>query len=243
MKRHTIVANWKMQLPLQESISWLSQNKKELSALEDAHDIILCPETIALFPSKDLLDGTHVLLGAQNCSAFLMGAYTGETSVHSLVDAGVSHCIVGHYERRHFFKETDEEIAQKCLNLSTVGIIPILCIGAGFNGASLSETLEKQLSHLRSFWLPERKLFIAYEPAQSIQGTEPAPIVQIETIGQSVRDYLSPCDIQFLYGGSVDASNAQSILSLPGIDGILIGRASLDFQNLKKIVSSLTKAS
>lgn len=243
MKKYIIVANWKMQLPFNESISWLMTNKKELINLSYAHDFILCPETIALPSIRDAVEGTPIKLGAQNCSKFITGAFTGETSVHSLSDAGATYCIVGHYERRHYFNETDEDIAQKCLNLSTVGIIPILCIGATQNGNSLYSTLEKQLAHLRSFWLPERKLCIAFEPAQAISGNTPASAAQIKAVEQSVREYLNPCSIEFLYGGSVDAANAATILSIPGVDGILLGRASLDFQNLKKIVSSLTKAS
>ncbi len=243
MKRHTIVVNWKMQLPLNECVSWLISNKNELLSLGDSQEIIICPETIAIPSTHTILKGTSIRLGAQNCSKFITGPYTGETSVHSLMDAGATYCLIGHYERRHYFNESDEEIAQKCLNLSTVGITPILCIGSAHAEKSLSETLEKQLAPLRSFWLPERNLCIAYEPAASIQGNLAASTTQISAIEQSVRDYLSPCQIQFFYGGSVDASNAASILAIPGVDGILVGRAGLDFQNLKKIVSSLSKAS
>lgn len=243
MKRYTLVANWKIQLPLNESVSWISNHKKELINLGNQCELIICPETIAIAPIHALLDSKKIFVGAQNCSKFLTGAFTGEISVHSLVDAGVTHCIVGHYERRHYFHETDEEIAQKCLNLATVGIIPILCIGALTNEHSLSETLEKQLHHLKSFWVPQRQLYIAYEPPTAIEGDQPAPLSQIIAVEQSIREYLSPAQIQFLYGGSVNSDNAASILAIPGVDGILLGRASLDFQNLKKIVSSLPKAS
>lgn len=125
-KKFLYIANWKSYLPYQQAVQWCTQNATELTTLKNSADIIICPDFLALPEAQKIL--TSISVGAQNCSAYETGAYTGEVSAQSLKEAGIDYCIIGHSERRRIFGETAEIVAQKMGLLLHNGITPVVCL-------------------------------------------------------------------------------------------------------------------
>lgn len=168
--------------------------------------------------------------GSQNVSAFLNGAFTGEVGASMLKNCKVKYCLVGHSERRKFFNETNQELSSKIKILKSNSIIPVLCIGETLlerkNGTFLNK-LKKQME------IYESGVLVAYEPVWSI-GTGLVPTHdEIAEISKFLNINYS---IQVLYGGSVSSKNAKSILSIKNISGLLIGGASLKYEEVNKIL-------
>ena len=229
------VANWK----LNGNLQFIDQFIANIS-LPNANSkcVVICPTAIHLDYLSKNKNGFYV--GAQNVSEYYEGAFTGEISVHSLSDLNVSFCIVGHSERRQFFKEKDKEINLKSDRLIGNKVIPIICIGEtleqkekGITNKVLEEQLMNSIPSSSSF----ENSIIAYEPVWAI-GTGLTPTIdEIDDIHRFIKE----CNGKFnnykiLYGGSVKASNAREITSLPNVDGVLIGGASLKSQEFTKII-------
>lgn len=223
-------------------------NTNELSELARHADIVICPSFVALgtlchFIDKQASDA-HVSFGAQNCSEYASGAYTGEVDALSLKQIGCTFCIVGHSERRKLFHETDTMIAQKIKQLRAHNITSILCIGETLEenqqGATFS-VLEKQLSFVSQLYKDTSDdLIIAYEPVWAI-GTGIVPTLeQLSSIMEWIKNYtlqtIPQAKIRYVYGGSVNATSIQELKTLTLLDGFLIGAASSDFQTFKNIV-------
>jgi triosephosphate isomerase len=233
------VANWKMNKSLLDSIAFVQTYKNELNKLcIPEKQIVLCPSYPALLAVAQLLKDSRVKIGAQDCSAYQNGPYTGQVSALSLKQAGCSYCIVGHKEQRAYHAQTDQEIDQKIHQLITQGITPIICIGESLQEKNNDQTftvLSKQLTAFAPHW-GKSPLVIAYEPVWVIGSGK---IPEISYL-QQIFTWLSAKDVpncQLLYGGSVDEKNIAQLVQIEGIDGFLIGGASLDFQKLQKIVS------
>jgi len=250
MPQKIVVGNWKMQLPFDDAYLWVKQNHDKLIEMADSVDaqIVLCPSFDALSAIAHLLADGPVALGAQDCSAFRFGAYTGQVSATSLAQIGCHYCIIGHSERRQYNHETDQEIADKMERLFKQGITPIACIGEtkqAYEDKKTEEALTAQLKPLfaRIKTLPysQMPIIIAYEPIWSI-GTGIIPEQNyLETIfhwlNQQCTAHLPKKQpYALLYGGSVNDENIQVIKQTPGLSGLLIGSASIDFQKLNNIV-------
>src|SRR3972149_4963667 len=126
------VANWKMQKTFNQSIEWFSKYADDFDKLAILNDIVICPTFLEISEISKIinrLSNKHLFIGAQNCSAFESGAFTGEISAKSLREIGCSYCIVGHSERRDFFNESVKDVSFKVQQLLSVGIKPIICIG------------------------------------------------------------------------------------------------------------------
>jgi triosephosphate isomerase len=199
---------------------------------------------MALHLFKDLISATGFALGAQDCSPFTNGAHTGDVDALSLKQLGCIYCIVGHSERRTVYKESPELVAQKVSQLQLNGITPILCIGETAeeksNGTTMS-ALEAQLKPVLTVSAATQgALMIAYEPVWAI-GTGKQPSTdELNTIVTAIKAYSATMynkPVAVLYGGSVTADTIAQIKKVPGIDGVLIGSASTDFNSLQKIVS------
>ena len=238
------VANWKMNMRLADAVKFAHDNKEgleKLSANPNA-EIVICPSLHTLDRLIQFFKKTEVHIGAQNCSEHEKGAYTGEVSAMSLSDVGIDYCIVGHSERRTYFGETNEMVAQKAAQLFKYGIQPIICIGETkeeYENKKTFEVLEEQLGLVLQV-INDQGFCIAYEPVWSI-GTGIVPEKKyIEDvfawIYQRISQELPEAQFRLIYGGSVDENNAPEIKQVPHVDGFLIGGASLDFQKLKKIV-------
>ncbi len=243
-------ANWKMF----QSFSAVKKFTKQ--ALRD--DLFLHPDKntyigIAasyehLYYVEQKLKKSAVHVGAQDCSNVIAGPYTGQVSVQSLSELNLSFCIIGHSEVRQYLGQSNELIALKFKLLLAANISPIFCIGqtlaqqqAGFTCQVLFDQLEAILDTLSSYH-GTTKIFIAYEPIYAIgSGILPKTeeLQEVFSFLQSLFVQLPIAkNVMFLYGGSVCDAALPQLAEIKGISGFLIGKASIDFQELKKIVES-----
>ncbi len=219
-----------------------------LVAKHDRDEILICPPFVDLQAALESAKGSNVLVGAQNVHWANEGAFTGETSPVVLLDIGVTHCIIGHSERRQYFNETDDTVNLRLKNALETGLTPIVCVGEVLEEreAGLTEdVLRRQCT--RAFHKVSTKkagkLVVAYEPVWAI-GTGKTATPQLasqahavirgeaaETFGQEFADQL-----RILYGGSVKPENAKALMSEEEIDGALVGGASLDPKSFAAIV-------
>jgi triosephosphate isomerase len=201
--------------------------------------VLLCPPAIYIPQVIDLLQGSQVAVGAQNCAAYERGAYTGEISPAFLADFSVKHVILGHSERRQLFNESDQLVAEKFAVARSLGLIPVLCIGETQAERESSETLavvSRQLQAVidRVGVAEFASAIVAYEPVWAIGTGLTATPEQAQEVHRSIRALFGAQDeqvaagLRILYGGSVKAANAAELFRCPDIDGGLIGGASLD---------------
>lgn len=236
------IANWKMNKTVTQAQEFCRTNFSALQELQHRgrSSIVLCPSFEALAPIAQII-GRKVALGAQDCSAYERGPYTGQVSAPSLREIGCTYCIIGHSERR-ILGETNELVARKVEQLIKQAIIPVICIGETreqYEQGKVFDILKTQLAPLISILTKYKNPTVfAYEPVWSI-GTglvpEPAYLQKIYQWLKSETSQIPEC--QLIYGGSVNESTVQGLISIKEIKGLLIGDASLDFQKLQKIVS------
>jgi triosephosphate isomerase len=227
--------------------SFLKMYAMEPSTVNQHGEIVVCPSFCFLDfvdTQKAMIADNALKLGAQDCSQFIEGAYTGEVAATYLKDVGCQYGIVGHPERRKLFHENDHIVLAKAKNLLANGITPIICIGSTENQLNVADEctyITKQINFfLRNF--EKKDIFIfAYEPSHAI-GTNVVPAIQsIKEIASIIKMIICNFDFEkkslILYGGSVDENSIKSLKTVHEIDGFLIGRASIDFQKLKNIIS------
>jgi len=242
MPRSIIAANWKMNKIPSDSKIFIREIKNKIS-IDNQSDIIF----FVPFTSLNILDlEPPYYLGAQNCHYKNNGAYTGEISLNMLNDCGVQFVIVGHSERREFFHESSNDIEKKISMILKYNMRPILCIGETLNqrknGKSFNVVGNQIRKALKSIELLEN-IIIAYEPIWAIGSGETATTNQIYDMHQFIRNTLKELklkgnykSIPILYGGSVNENNARSLISIKGVNGFLIGGASIDVIKFSKIV-------
>ena len=235
-----IIANWKMNFTPGEASLYLHRLETRIRPSRNVQ-VILAPSTVALQPLSLQINRRQFKLAAQNFYWRDYGAYTGETSV-SQIRSFVDYAIVGHSERRYIFNESEEDIAQKVAAALRNGLTPILCIGEtalerkdGETGAAIYSQLESGLHEVSKEDID--KVIIAYEPVWAISSNKdarPAKPLDIVDAQALIRKYIAKLygkqageDISILYGGSVNADTAGGYLEIDGIDGLLIGGASL----------------
>jgi triosephosphate isomerase len=248
-----IVANWKANFTFLQAISFCKDNLPGFAELGQITgvELVICPSFEALYSVAQLLEGTGVQRGAQNCSMHTQGAYTGQVIAQSLVEVGCTYALIGHYESRVYLREQDAEIADKAERLWQVGIEPIICIGETKQEYELQQTLhvlDRQLEPIlakieRTSMQDHRRFCIAYEPIWAI-GTGTIPDEKqldavFSWIGKKCSTRLPTASVRLLYGGSVTAETVHLIKTVSCIEGLLVGNASLDFKKFQKIVSSL----
>jgi triosephosphate isomerase (TIM) len=233
-----LAANWKMHKTRAQAWAFLDGFLPGAAELAEV-EVAICPPFTALGATVERCGGTVVLVAAQNVHHETSGAFTGEVSPPMLAEAGAWGSIVGHSERRQLFGETDDALARKVPALLDAGLVPILCVGeteeerdAGRTEEVLRRQIEADLPAVEPGWLGE--IVIAYEPVWAIGTGRTATIEQaVEAIG-FIRSLIGERDgggadaIRILYGGSVKAANAAELLGAEGIDGALVGGASLD---------------
>ncbi len=211
------------------------------------NQIIVCPPFTHLSTAKQFLDGSKVTLGAQNVSDAEKGAYTGEISASMLKDLGVEYVIIGHSERRGKFKETDRLINRKIKTALSFGLKVILCVGEDMVTRGAKQAVpfvKKQLDDaLKGIYENELEgIVVAYEPIWAIGTGKSATLKDIEKMTVAIRKEISNLysekageSINVVYGGSIDLNNYKKIISLPCINGVLIGGASLNVDNFSLI--------
>lgn len=249
MKKHWLIGNWKMHGSLDFNAKLLAGIRERMPELSDIVDMVVCPAFPYLAQMQGLVAGTDIQLGAQNASDHLRGAYTGETSPTMLKEMGCGYVIIGHSERRSYQGENDGLMGRKSLAAIDSGLIPIICVGetaeerdAGRTHEVLARQLDAAFGYIRT---AHDKIILAYEPRWAIgTGIAATPeIVQAEhsflraRVAQRDADFAARMPI--LYGGSVKASNAASLLSMPDVDGGLIGSGSLDATEFVAIYKAL----
>ena len=241
-----IAANWKRYKTPQEGYQCARPLATRVQDMPGVR-LILFPSATGLYHIHEILKRTGIEMGGQQMHAAGEGAYTGENAARMLVASGCQWVLVGHSERRSLFHETDRRIQAKTVAALEAGLKVILCIGerleereAGRTEEVLRQQLETDLTLLKEF--PVGRLVIAYEPVWAIgTGVVASPAqageahAHIRQLLQSLYPALNDEEIRVLYGGSVKASNAAELIHIPGVDGFLIGGASLDIDEYSKI--------
>jgi triosephosphate isomerase len=244
-----IAGNWKMNLTLAEAVQLVKAIADRIKGL-DGVEVLVAPPFPALLRVKETIGKAPILLAGQNMHWEAHGAFTGEVSAAMLTDAGCTHVILGHSERRTLFGETDEVIDRKVAAAVKKDLVPIVCIGETLEEREKSLTfqiIERQLSLcLKSFregkGIPLTTI-LAYEPVWAIGTGRTATPEQAQEVHQLIRQWLKAHfgertaeAIRILYGGSVKPDNVRDLMSKPDIDGALVGGASLKPDSFLPIV-------
>jgi triosephosphate isomerase len=229
-----MVGNWKMNGSLEANAALIGALLQDTSAWHC--DVAVCAPAVYLAQLQTLLAGGRIALGAQDLSAHESGAYTGEVSASMLKDLGVRYCIVGHSERRQYHQESDATVALKAQRALAAGITPIVCVGetlAQREAGQTEDVVKRQLAavvHTNGHCISE--IVLAYEPVWAIGTGKTATPEEAQHVHQVLRAQLQAASqhadrVPILYGGSMNAGNAASLLAQPDIDGGLIGGAAL----------------
>ncbi len=244
-----IAGNWKMNLDLKESANLVKTIADHMEDLEDV-DVLVAPPFTSLAFVKEAMGGARISLAAQNMHWESSGAYTGEISAGMLKEAGCTHVILGHSERRTLFKETSEMIDLKARAAVGVGLIPIICIGETLEereGGRTFEVIKRQLDESLKGFREDKALpsstILAYEPVWAIGTGRTATPEQAQEVHHFIREWIeedfdagTANAIRILYGGSVKPENAKDLMSQPDIDGALVGGASLKADSFVPII-------
>ena len=255
MRRFLIAGNWKMNTTRQSGVALASELAAVAAKEESGVEVLVCPPYPYLIPIAEKIAGSAVQLGSQDSYFEASGAFTGEIAVEMLKDCGCRYVILGHSERRHVMGETDEIINRKTRAAISGGLQVVLCVGELLSerqAGQTEEVLDRQmLSGLTGVSEAEAaNVVIAYEPVWAIGTGVTATPEQAESAHEHLRNWLAtrytPAlseRVRILYGGSVKADNAESLLSLPNVDGALVGGASLKSSTFVPIIDAARKLS
>lgn len=235
MRATLIAGNWKMNGSLASNAGLLDGVRAGAGSVRA--ELAVCVPAPYLAQAQAALAGSAVAVGAQDLSVHESGAYTGEVSAAMLGDFGCKYVIIGHSERRSYHGESDELVAQKAVRALAAGLVPIVCVGEtlaereqGATGAVVTRQLKPVLDAVGA---QLDKIVIAYEPVWAIGTGKTATPEMAQQVHELIRGTLAQRDaaaaqkVQILYGGSMKPDNAKDLLSMPDIDGGLIGGASL----------------
>ena len=213
-------------------------------------DVVIAPPFTSLYPVGQIIKDSGFALAGQNFYSECKGAYTGEVSLGMLKDVGCSYVLIGHSERRHLFRESDEEINKKVHLAIQMGLIAVVCVGEtgeqkkeGNTQSVIEAQLAKSLAGLSGISLA--RLAIAYEPVWAIGTGDNADPTQIVEIHKFIRKFLfewpgfsGKFRARILYGGSVTPENCKNFLCEGEVDGVLVGGASLNFESFYAIINN-----
>lgn len=247
MKKKIIVANWKLNSNIKMISNFLKHFKLKVSRYLKYNTVVIAPSTIYLERVYRNIQNTNILLGAQDVDINKKGSFTGETSILMLQDVGVKYVIIGHSERRFFHNESNEIIAKKFGLIKSLNLTPILCIGESQIEKQQNKTKEVLRNQLDIIFKKfGSKAFvntiIAYEPIWAIGTGISADPTYVQLIHRFIKDYINKCnnnntnELIIQYGGSVSSKNAENFLHQPDVDGLLIGNASLIYEELLNIL-------
>ena len=238
MSRKKIIAgNWKMNKTPSEAVALVNELKDLVK--NDEVDVVYCVPAIDIVPVVEAVKGTNVEVGAENMYFEEKGAYTGEISAEMLVDAGVKYVIIGHSERRDYFKEDDALLNKKVKKALEAGLTPILCCGESLEQREMGVTMDWIRFQIKSDLVgvtadQVKGIVIAYEPIWAIGTGKTATTQQAQEVCKGIRDCIAEmyddataAAVRIQYGGSVNAGNAAELFAQADIDGGLVGGASL----------------
>lgn len=232
-----VAANWKMNLPGEGLAAWI---EAVMGWPEDRVEVVVAPPFPYLPVIADVAGDGSLRIAAQNVSEHESGAFTGEVSASMLGEVGCSDVIVGHSERRQLFAETDDLVHRKLRLVADQGLRPILCIGETREIRDAGKTVEHVDSQLKASLGSSSiaNLVVAYEPVWAIGTGLNATTMQVEDAHGSIRKILRDLgyeDVPILYGGSVKPANAAELAAAEGVDGFLVGGASLSSASFRDI--------
>jgi len=250
MRRIMVAGNWKLNLGPGAGTDLAAEIQSEIAGRQLACEVLVCPPYVTIPAVARFATGEPLLLGAQDCSDQAEGAYTGQVSAGMLREAGCSHVIVAHSERRQYQRETDDLFVAKIDRAHEAGLVAIFCYGeqleerkAGRAEAVVTAQLQGVLPRLAA--ATPQNLILAYEPVWAIGTGETATPEIAQQMHAHSREVLAGIvgedaagAIRILYGGSVKPGNAQELFSRPDVDGGLIGGASLKAADFTGIVEA-----
>lgn len=255
MRKKIVAANWKMNLNLTEGAELVNDLFNGLPELNDDNRVVIAPPYLHLTQTAAQLSGVaDVYLGAQNCHSEASGAYTGEVSAGMLRSAEVTYVIIGHSERREYFKEDDAMLAKKVNQALINELQVIFCCGepleirdANMQNAYVEKQVKAGLFHLSAEQL--KNVVIAYEPIWAIGTGRTASSAQAQDMHAHIRNVIlaqygkeTADNMPILYGGSCKPSNAAELFACPDVDGGLIGGASLKANEFLGIINAMVAA-
>jgi triosephosphate isomerase len=212
-------------------------------------EVVLCPPATALWAVAEELRGSTIAYGGQNAHWEMQGAYTGELSAGMLKDLGCRYAIVGHSERRQYFGETDATVSRKVVAARRHGLAPIVCVGENERQRDAGETRDVVVAQIRAAFA-DRTLadsggvVIAYEPVWAIGTGRTPELAEVEGAHGAIRAALEDrfgagsSAVRILYGGSVTTASAPTLMGAPGVDGALVGGASLEAGSFASIAAA-----
>ena len=247
MRKKIVAGNWKMNMTTAEAAALVNTLKADLANFREV-EVVVCPPFTALSTVSELVHNTHIDLGAQNMHWEKNGAFTGEICASMLRELYCHYVILGHSERRQYFGETDAIVNRKTKAALAASLHPIVCVGetlqereAGKVEEVITTQVKGSLAGLSAKEVLES--VIAYEPVWAIGTGKTATAEQAQQVHAALRAQLQAAtdkagQIKLLYGGSMNAANAASLLAQPDIDGGLIGGASLKAPDFLQIVTA-----
>jgi triosephosphate isomerase len=248
MRKPLIAGNWKMFKTVPEARGLVGALRASLDAEPAAGDVLVAPPFTALHAVAAALAGSRIGVAAQDMHHEKEGAFTGEVSATMLKDAGCSHVILGHSERRHLFGEGDDAVGRKARAAWDNGLVPIVCVGETQSERDSNRTLEvveRQLERGLRQLRPEEaaRSVVAYEPVWAIGTGRVATPAEAEEVHRAIRKLVRvshgddvAAALRVLYGGSVKPENAAALLEQDNIDGALVGGACLVADSFLKII-------
>jgi triosephosphate isomerase len=251
MRRKIVAGNWKMNKSFPDAEELIAEIADKLESMDTVHqDVILCPPYVYLEMATDIAEDSVFGVGAQNINENDEGAYTGEISGIMLASMEVEYCIIGHSERRKYYREDHLLLAKKLDAALRNGIRPIFCCGevlpereAGKHFEVVRKQLDESLFHLTDEQF--KQVIVAYEPVWAIGTGVNATPQQAQEMHAYIRKEIAnrygenlASETSILYGGSCNSSNARELFSQEDVDGGLIGGASLKAEEFMKIVTS-----
>jgi len=251
MRRFLVAGNWKMHGSRAANAALVSEILLAGQA-DDGPEILVCPPFVYLWEvGRSLKDG-GIALGAQDVCAEAGGAHTGEVAAGMLADVGCSYVIVGHSERRALYGESDQLVARKFVAAQREGLTPILCVGETLEEREAGRTAEivlRQLDAAIDLAGPGAfaRAVLAYEPVWAIGTGKNATPAQAQEVHALLRERLAAKDakisacLRILYGGSVKAANAVELFAMQDVDGGLVGGASLNGEEFRRICGAARK--
>jgi triosephosphate isomerase len=250
MRKKLVAGNWKMHKDKFETSDLISKLKEKLNSFNADVDVVICPPFTSIELAGELIKNSPIRLGAQNMHSEIEGAFTGEVSAKMLKSFGVEFVILGHSERRAYFKESDEFINQKIKRAIEFDIKPIFCLGETLEERENGKTFEVVESQLTKGLagisrIDLEKIIIAYEPVWAIGTGKTATPQQAQEVHSFLRSKISELydseiseKTKILYGGSVKPENARDLFKQPDIDGGLIGGACLNADSFYQIITA-----
>lgn len=248
MRKNIVAGNWKMNTTVSEGVKLATEVNAALNGVEANCEVIICVPFTHLTSCKAVC-GEKLHLGAENCADKVSGAYTGEVSASMVASTGADYVILGHSERRAYYGETVEILAEKTKLALANGLKVIFCIGEVLEereAEKQNEVVKAQLESVFSLSAEDfGKIVLAYEPVWAIGTGKTATDEQAEEIHAYIRSLIAEKygeqvaeDTTILYGGSCKPSNAKALFAKPNVDGGLIGGASLDAESFMGIVTA-----